>query len=215
MEAFAGSCGERVRYGIAARERGATAIAIEALAAARDLPDCPLAALNLSILLREVGRFEEAVGAAGDALRGLEGSERAIAFEALALAWWSTGEPEDLARAWLVGRQAIVADPVRAASYNTLGVIELARGRVTEAVQLFERATRLDPSFVPALANHARVALEHRDFGLAAELYARALTLVPDDAEFLAGLAHARVGLGDARGAELLSETRRAPSPIE
>lgn len=197
-EPIARSCGARVRGGIAARERGAIEEAVALLHQARALPGCPLAALNLSIVLRDAGRFEDAAEAARQALRQLEGEDRALAFEALALAWWSAGEPNDLERASLVGRQAIVSAPLRAASYNTLGVIELARGHVTEAVQLFERAHRLDPAFVPALANHARIALEHRDFGLAAELYARALTLIPDDPEFLAGLGHAQVGLGDA-----------------
>lgn len=89
------------------------------------------------------------------------------------------------------------------ATYN-LGFIAQREGQDPQAIELYARATQLDPEFAPPLYNLA-ILTEASDLEAAADFYRRVLELEPDDAP-----THMRLGFllqhqGEtAEGQELL-----------
>jgi tetratricopeptide (TPR) repeat protein len=94
-------------------------------------------------------------------------------------------------------------DPGAAWAVNEEGLLAFTRGEAAAARERFAEAVRIDAAFVPGWANLGAIALRYRDFGAAADAYAKATEIDPSRAEFHLGRAWALEGLGkpaDARG---------------
>lgn len=94
----------------------------------------------------------------------------------------------------LVTTQAIRKNANYAPIYNTAGMIKVELGNLNSAVQAFNTARKLDPTFYEAQMNFAAVNLQFRGFDQAAEAYRAALKMRPNDYDAHLGLALALRG---------------------
>jgi tetratricopeptide (TPR) repeat protein len=94
----------------------------------------------------------------------------------------------------LVTTQAIRKNPNYAPIYNTAGMIKVELGNLNTAVQAFNTARKLDPTFFEAQMNFAAVNLQFRGFEQAEEAYRAALKMRPNDYDAHLGLALALRG---------------------
>jgi tetratricopeptide (TPR) repeat protein len=133
-------------------------------------------------------------------------------------------DTQALELAALVCSQAIRKNPNYAPVYNTLGMIHVELGNLNSAVQSFNSARRLDPSFYEAQMNFAAVNLQFRGFEQAEDAYRAALKMRPNDYEGRLGLALALRGQIDdsnfdkmvaAAAAELEAAKKIAPDRAE
>jgi len=124
----------------------------------------------------------------------------------------------------LVCEQAVRKNPNYAPVYNTLGMIYVELGNLNTAVQSFNNARRIDPSFYEAQMNYAAVNLGFRGFKQAEEAYRAALKMRPNDYDARLGLALALRGQIDdtnfdkmvaAASAELEAAKKIAPDRAE
>ncbi|HLA63865.1 MAG TPA: tetratricopeptide repeat protein [Rhodothermales bacterium] len=99
--------------------------------------------------------------------------------------------------------EAVRRNPVSyPGAWNDLGLMELQRGRVTEARRALERAVRLDPRLAEAQSNLGAALLTAGDNAEAVRRLERALTIRPDVPAVLGNLGVAYIRLGrtaDAR----------------
>lgn len=107
----------------------------------------------------------------------------------------------------------IIPDTEIAPVYNTLGLVQLAQGKVQEAYFNFKKAVEMRPDFVEAMLNVAGVAINVQDFGKALELYQRVVQLQPDNIEAKLSLAVAMRGMKDTEGAEKIYNEIIAKNP--
>jgi tetratricopeptide (TPR) repeat protein len=89
----------------------------------------------------------------------------------------------------LVCSQAIRKNPNYAAIHNTAGLIQVELQVINSAVQEFQTAAKLDPSFFEAQMNYAAVNLSFRGFKQAEDAYRAALKVRPNDYDAHLGLA--------------------------
>jgi tetratricopeptide (TPR) repeat protein len=89
----------------------------------------------------------------------------------------------------LVCSQAIRKNPNYAAIHNTAGLIQVELQVINSAVQEFQTAAKLDPSFFEAQMNYAAVNLSFRGFKQAEDAYRNALKVRPNDYDAHLGLA--------------------------
>jgi tetratricopeptide (TPR) repeat protein len=124
----------------------------------------------------------------------------------------------------LVTTQAIRKNGTYAPIFNTAGMIKVELGNLNSAVQAFNTARKLDPSFYEAQMNFAAVNLQFRGFEQAEEAYRAALKMRPNDYDAHLGLALAlRGGTNDsnfdknvpAAAAELEAAKKIAPDRPE
>ena len=83
-----------------------------------------------------------------------------------------------------------------AAQYNSLGEIYIQEKRYDEALELFKKAARLDGQYATAFGNIGAVYLKLGVPIQAAAALERAVTLAPKQGLYWAGLAEARIALG-------------------
>jgi Tfp pilus assembly protein PilF len=134
-------------------EQGDVAAAIAEYRRALELkPDLIEAHANLGYLLNQTGQPEAAIREYAVALR-LQPDSGEIENN-LAIALLAAHRPEE---ALLHSRKAVALTPTSAAAHNTLGTVYARLRRLAEAGQEFVTALRLDPSFVPAAQNLARI----------------------------------------------------------
>lgn len=124
-----------------------------------------------------------------------------------------SGQMLDLAA--LVCSQAIRKNAKYAPIHNTLGLIQVEQKNINTAVQAFNTARTLDPTFFEAQMNYAAVNLSFRGFDRAEEAYRAALKMRPDNYEARLGLALAIRGTItdsnlDAKMAEAEAELKKA-----
>jgi tetratricopeptide (TPR) repeat protein len=133
-------------------------------------------------------------------------------------------DTQALELAALVCSQAIRKNPKYPAIHNTAGMIQVELGNLNSAVQEFNTARTLDPSFFEAQMNYAAVNLQFRGFEQAAEAYRAALKMRPNDYDAHLGLALALRGATDESnwdknvaeaGAELAKAKQIAPDRPE
>ena len=101
---------------------------------------------------------------------------------------------QQLELAALVCSQAIRKNAAYAPIHNTAGLIQIELENVNGAVQEFQAAVRLDPSFFEAQMNYAAVNLSFRGFKSAEDAYRAALKMRPNDFDAHLGLALALRG---------------------
>jgi tetratricopeptide (TPR) repeat protein len=89
----------------------------------------------------------------------------------------------------LVCSQAIKKNPNYAAIHNTAGLIQVELQVINSAVQEFQTAAKLDPTFFEAQMNYAAVNLSFRGFKQAEDAYRNALKVRPGDYDAHLGLA--------------------------
>lgn len=189
--------------------------------------------LNLSIVLRETGRLDEALthAAAAGAIR-----QRMEVFTNLANIYKLQGRTDAAAAEY---RKAMAAFPNKPEPYMGLGILAQEAGEYQEAIDLYSQAIEREPRFTAAYVNLASV-YEHqgkyaeaetalataldinpkyadgwfslgivheskREYGKAAEAFAATLALNPAHAEAPLRLAAAELSQGhNARALELL-----------
>src|SRR5262245_41563714 len=92
--------------------------------------------------------------------------------------------------------ETVASEPgVRPRVLHIQGVIALQRGEDERALDLLEEAIQLDPAYGEAHANLGVLLLKARQNSQALAAYAAALTLQPDNAAALLGLARALAAL--------------------
>ncbi len=97
--------------------------------------------------------------------------------------------------------------PESPVGYNLTGLAYLMSGKPAEAKQRFRKALEVDPKFVTAEANLARMAVQEGDLDLAAAHYRSALKKSPKNSTALMGLADLARRQGDSnRMHELLEQ---------
>ncbi len=174
-------------YGILAGETEFYEEALEALTTVRELqPEVPGAHTNRSIVLRRLGRIEEAIAEAHEAVR--LGPDNAIAHDALGSALGEVGEFEE---ALAAGETAAALAPDNARILGNLAATLDQMGRSEEALEVFGRAVAMDPE-----NSYLRVRM-----GLALSHLGRrleALQVIEKAVEFAPGSAEAHSYLGKA-----------------
>ena len=118
------------------------------------------------------------------------------------------GDGRGLAPAEEHFRAAVGIDPGDVSALTGLGEALLLANRIDEAAVFLEKAHKLDASFTPAVAGHARVLARQGRSGDALTLFAAALELNPRDADILMGRAECREAEGNL--AEATTDYRRA-----
>src|SRR5262249_46516926 len=94
----------------------------------------------------------------------------------------------------LVCSQAIRKNPNYAPIHNTAGMIQVELQNLNNAVQEFNNARTIDPTFYEAQMNYAAVNLQFRGFKQAEEAYRAALRMRANDYDAHLGLALALRG---------------------
>lgn len=103
-------------------------------------------------------------------------------------------DTQALELAALVCSQAIRKNPSYAPIHNTAGMIQVELSNLNTAVQAFNSARKLDPTFYEAQMNFAAVNLQFRGFQQAEDAYRAALKMRPNDYDARLGLALALRG---------------------
>jgi putative PEP-CTERM system TPR-repeat lipoprotein len=103
--------------------------------------------------------------------------------------------------------------PDNPVAYNLTGLVYLTQNDLDKAAQRFGQALSVDPKFVTAETNLARIDLARKDYKAAEQRYRRVLELAPGNQVALIGLAGiAEVG-GDAQAARRWLESAVEKNP--
>ena len=151
-----------------------------------------------------LGRYREAAEAFQAALQ--IDPRHAEARLALAEALFMAGDPEPARAAFEALGEAAGTPPL---AWLRLGMIHVAQGRTAQALEALEKARQLgvapdDPVLAELKAGIAVRLHEQGDYGRAADLYALALAVKPDEARWLFNYGHALASL------ERLAEAQQA-----
>jgi tetratricopeptide (TPR) repeat protein len=211
-------CARAVTEGLRAHEQGHSEQAERLFSeAVRRDPTCAAAYVDLAILQRARGERAEA---RRNLRRALAIDARLLpAFNELALLYLADAEGDsELDLAEVVCTQAQQIDGKFAPLYNTWGLIDLRRNRITEAAAKFRRAFELDPTLFVAYLNFGRIALSFRGYADARAAFERALALRPRSFDALIGLGvalrgQAELAAAEARYAEALALDPTRPEP--
>lgn len=104
-------------------------------------------------------------------------------------------------------------EPDNPVSYNLTGLAYLMAGDLEKAEQRFNKALEIDPGFITAEANLARMALKKNDLAQARTHYQRALKQSPNNATALMGLADLARREGDSKRMHELLEQAHNGEP--
>jgi tetratricopeptide (TPR) repeat protein len=92
-------------------------------------------------------------------------------------------EAGDLQAAWDKYHQILITDPSHVEALTHLGVILMGSNRPDEALDLYDRALRLNPQYAHALFDKGQALKERGDAKGATEMFQRFLALVPPDSD--------------------------------
>jgi tetratricopeptide (TPR) repeat protein len=110
------------------------------------------------------------------------------------LTWRQSATYRDLETLW---RTTIEKNPSCWMAYNNLGVIELQRGKIDDAIAEYHQSLRLDPDYPEAHYNLGSALLEKRDIDNAISECQRAIELQPTDPDAHVILGNAFVAKGE------------------
>jgi len=160
-------------------------------------PNALDARARLVVVLREAGRFDDAIAHARFLLakRPLDDGTRAE----LALAHLAKGERDT---AELLVAQALKSNNKSAPAHRAHGLVSLQKGDDAEAFRAFERAAELDPGDTTARVNMGNVLLRAGAFKEAEGAFREVLKRSPNDEGAMLGLAIA------LRGQKKLDDSR-------
>ena len=166
-------------------------------------PGCWMAHNNLSVILIEEGRMDEALRHSEQALQ-LKSDDPDI-YGSLGTALWQSGKiPEAIQRY----EQALRSTPNSAGAHINLGNALLTSGQMPEAIRHFEQALRIQPDSAMA---HNNLGIALMQIGRVQEAighYVQAIRIEPDYAEAHADLGNALFQLGKVP--EAITEYERA-----
>ncbi len=106
------------------------------------------ARVRLAIALKHLGKTSEAISALQEAAKILPADLEPARFVAAMFV-----ELDDLDDALAMAQQIICEHPKSARAFNSLGNVQLERGRVADAIDAFSRALQLEPSYASARSN--------------------------------------------------------------
>ena len=123
-------------------------------------------------------------------------SDSMPAYALLALIYYTTAESDKskLQLAELIVKQAKLTNDKFAPIYNTMGLINLKRKNVSNALREFEKAVELDPQFVEAHLNIGAIGLSARQYEKAQASFEAVLKLQPNNFDATMGLGVALRG---------------------
>ncbi len=111
-----------------------------------------------------------------------------------ALTWRQVHVWRDSETLW---RHVVALDPGSAVGHSNLGVVLERDGKITAAIDEFQRALQINPRFAPPHRNWGNALVRQGRFAEAIEHYTAALRIDPDDAD-----AHNNLGAALIRHAE-------------
>jgi len=169
-------------------------------------PDHLKSLLNLSRMLIDKGRYDEAVVKLAHA--GEINPTSAEVHRLLGRSYSGQHKTDDAIDSY---RRAIALDPTDAWSMNNLGLILIQKGRSFEATPLLSRAVELQKN-VPTFHNNLGMALEQTArFKAAASEYKEALTADPNNAKAKSNLERIEaVKVGSEESFDRAAEAKRA-----
>lgn len=150
------------------------------------------AAARMASLLRDAGKFEEAIEGLRDVIRTSGASARI--YTELGMIYV---EQKRFELAALVLAKAVELDAKEPAAYNALALLALRQGKAQEAFDRFDYAASLDPKYTDARFNKATVLLDAGDFARAKVELDKILEKRPDDFGAMVALGVAERGLKD------------------
>ena len=171
-------------------------------------PNFSTASGELALMLRRTGDLAGAIGTLDAMARRGVADPRSLVMLAGLLA-----EAGQFEKAAGVAEAVIAAHPDFADAYNTLGVIEMRRGRHDQARAAFRQLLERDPTSAKAFANLAADYLQTRDFPNAIDALKQATTLDPRDFDALYNLGMALDSAGRGNEARLYLERFAAQAP--
>lgn len=172
--------------GVAAHQGGNHALGLELIDRAIAIDaDQPPFHDNLGIVLRHLGRLEEAEASHLKALRMLP--DFAAAHHNLGTTLHDQGR---FAEAETHLRRAVGLDPNNAEAWNCLGNVMRVIGRPKEAVSFYRKSLKLKPDFTMALSNFGAALRETGDLVAAEAALRRALARDPDNADIHSNLGN-------------------------
>jgi tetratricopeptide (TPR) repeat protein len=193
-------CKARAGIGVMQMDAGQEAEAEQTFQRAlRDDPQCTEAYVNLAVIQRKRGgaQVREALNNLRRALA--IDSNYLPAFNQMALLYLDLAEGQNnqqmLDLAGVVCRQAQLIDRDYAPIYNTWGLVNVRKDNIVEALQLFERATRLDATMFAAYMNFGQITLSFRGYEDARNAFRKAVELRPNEYDAHIGLGAALRGL--------------------
>jgi tetratricopeptide (TPR) repeat protein len=144
------------------------------------------------------GLYKEAIVNARRAL-AIDNDSMA-AYGVLALIYYTIAENDQskLELAKLVCTEGLRSDKTYAPIYNTLGLIQLRRKHISEALREFESAVGYDPKYIEAHLNIGAIGLSTRQYEKAAAAFAAVLKLDPKNLDATIGMGVASRGIGTA-----------------
>jgi tetratricopeptide (TPR) repeat protein len=144
------------------------------------------------------GLFKEAITNARRAL-AIDNDSMA-AYGILALIYYTIAENDQskLELAKLVCTEGLRSDKTYAPIYNTLGLIQLRRKHISDALREFESAVQYDPRYIEAHLNIGAIGLSTRQYEKAAASFAAVLKLDPKNLDATIGMGVASRGIGTA-----------------
>jgi len=167
---------------------------------------CTEAYVNVAVIQRQRG--------GNDVREALNNLRRALAIDAqylpafnqMALLYLDAAiardNPQMLDLAGVVCRQAQLIDRDYAPIYNTWGLINVRQENLIEALQLFERATRLDNTIFEAYMNFGEITQSFRGYEDSRRAFGRAVELRGDSYEAHIGLGASLRGLNQLPAAQ-------------
>jgi len=169
-------------------------------------PDHMKSLLNLSRMLIDKGRYDEAVVKLAHA--GEINPTSAEVHRLLGRTYSGQHKTDDAIESY---RRAIALDPTDAWSMNNLGLILIQKDRASEATPLLAKAVELQNN-VPTFHNNLGMALEKTErFKAAASEYKEALTADPNNAKAKSNLARIEaVKVGSEESFDREAEAKRA-----
>ncbi|HPH67499.1 MAG TPA: tetratricopeptide repeat protein [Kofleriaceae bacterium] len=155
------------------------------------------AAARMASLLRDAGKFEEAIEGLRDVIRTSGASARI--YTELGMIYI---EQKRFELAALVLAKAVELDAKEPAAYNALALLALRQGKAQEAFDRFDYAASLDPKYTDARFNKATVLLDAGDYARAKVELDKILEKRPDDFGAVVALGIAERGLKDFAAAK-------------
>jgi protein O-GlcNAc transferase len=163
----------------------------------------PVYAVNLAMLLADLGRMDEGLMALDALLSAVPGQADALIQRAALLRRMNRFE-----EAVAMGRMAVVFHRDLARAHHALGMSLMKTNRFAQAAEAFAEAAGLDPAAVDTWINHGVALKETGDFTAAEAAYRQALALAPQDPVIHNNLANTL--LAADRAAEAIALYRRA-----
>lgn len=205
-------CKARVAIGVEQLTSNATQAAATFRQAIAGDRTCTEAYVNLASIMRTSGDAAQLAEAVSNLRKALTlDAQYMPAFNEMALVYYQQAatDSEKIDLAAIVCVQAIRINPAYAPIYNTMGLVQLRRGDLIEAVRAFGKAIELDDTIVEAHMNFGQITLGFRGYADAQRSFAKVIELESRNYDARIGLGAALRGLGRFDEAQAAYEAAR------